>query len=86
MAGEWQDVTIEEIASKIAMGPFGSDIKTDNFVSAGVPVIRGGNLTSGRFYGDDFVFLTEEKADELANANAFPGDNVFTHPGTLGHV
>ena len=86
MAGEWQDVTIEEIASKIAMGPFGSDIKTDNFVSAGVPVIRGGNLTSGRFYGDDFVFLTEEKADELANANAFPGDIVFTHRGTLGQV
>lgn len=86
MAGEWKDLAIEEIAAKIAMGPFGSDIKTDNFVSSGVPVIRGGNLTSGRFYAADFVFLTEEKADELANANAFPGDIVFTHRGTLGQV
>ena len=86
MASEWMDVDIEQIASKIAMGPFGSDIKTDNFVSAGVPVIRGGNLTSGRFHGADFVFLTEEKADQLANANAFPGDLVFTHRGTLGQV
>ena len=86
MAVEWRNVSIEDIASKIAMGPFGSDIKTDNFVHAGVPVIRGGNLTSGRFHGAGFVFLTEEKADELANANAFPGDLVFTHRGTLGQI
>jgi type I restriction enzyme S subunit len=86
MAGEWSDVSIEDIATKIAMGPFGSDIKTDNFVPAGVPIIRGGNLTSGRFNGEEFVYLTEEKADELLNSNAYPSDVVFTHRGTLGQV
>lgn len=86
MASEWPIVRIEDIAEKIAMGPFGSDIKTDNFVRKGVPVIRGGNLTNGRFHGEGFVFLTEEKANDLANANAFPGDLVFTHRGTLGQV
>lgn len=86
MASEWRDVTIESIATRIAMGPFGSDIKTDNFVPSGVPVIRGGNLTDGRFNGTGFVFLTEEKANDLANANAFPGDIVLTHRGTLGQV
>lgn len=86
MTGEWVDATIESIASRIAMGPFGSDIKTDNFVAAGVPIIRGNNLTSGRFRAEGFVFLMESKADELANANAFPGDLVFTHRGTLGQV
>jgi type I restriction enzyme S subunit len=67
------------------MGPFGSDIKTDNFVPDGVPVIRGGNLTNG-FVDENFVYLTEAKADQLANANAFPGDIVITHRGTLGQV
>jgi type I restriction enzyme, S subunit len=86
MAGDWEEVTVESIASRIAMGPFGSDIKTDNFVPSGVPVIRGNNLTSGRFRAADFVFLTEDKADQLANANAYPGDLVFTHRGTLGQV
>jgi type I restriction enzyme S subunit len=86
MASEWRDVTIESIATRIAMGPFGSDIKTDNFVPSGVPVIRGGNLTGGRFNGTGFVFLTEEKANDLANANAFPSDIVLTHRGTLGQV
>jgi len=86
MAGEWRDVSIESIASRIAMGPFGSDIKTDNFVRSGVPVIRGGNLNSGRFHSEDFVFLTEQKADELLNANAYPDDLVFTHRRTLGQI
>jgi type I restriction enzyme S subunit len=69
------------------MGPFGSDIKTDNYVSSGVPIIRGGNLTSGRFNPDaGFVYLTKEKADSLGKANAYPDDVLITHRGTLGQV
>jgi len=44
---DWGVVRIEEIADRIAMGPFGSRITTDNFVDSGVPVIRGGNLVNG---------------------------------------
>ena len=86
MEHNWQCYSIEEISERIAMGPFGSDIKTDNFVAHGVPIIRGVNLNSGRFNGDSFVYLTEEKANQLSSANAFPGDIVFTHRGTLGQV
>jgi type I restriction enzyme S subunit len=82
---EWEISNLGTVVQRIAMGPFGSDIKTDNFVSDGVPVIRGGNLTDG-FVDRDFVFLTEAKADQLANANAFPGDLVITHRGTLGQI
>lgn len=82
----WITTTIASIAVSLAMGPFGSDIKSSNFVEKGVPVIRGGNLAGGKFHDDDFVYLTEEKADSLKNSNAFPGDIVFTHRGTLGQV
>jgi type I restriction enzyme S subunit len=82
---EWRVLTIGELAHRIAMGPFGSDIKRENFISEGVPVIRGGNLTDG-FVDEDFVYLSEAKADQLKNANAFPGDVVITHRGTLGQV
>jgi type I restriction enzyme S subunit len=87
---EWRTTTIDEIKapipSSLAMGPFGSNIKTDNFVPDGVPIIRGGNLNAGRFNEDNFVYLTEEKANELKSSNAFPLDIVFTHRGTLGQV
>jgi type I restriction enzyme, S subunit len=81
----WRIARVEALCSRIAMGPFGSDIKTDNFVDAGVPVIRGANLTNG-FIDDGFVYITDGKADELRNANAYPDDIVITHRGTLGQV
>jgi type I restriction enzyme S subunit len=68
------------------MGPFGSNIKTDNFRSSGVPVIRGVNISKGRFNPEEFVFISEEKADSLKSANVFADDIIFTHRGTLGQV
>lgn len=70
----------------IAMGPFGSNIKAENFVSDGVPVIRGTNMNYSRFVDGKFVFLTEKKADELISSNCKPDDIVFTHRGTIGQV
>ncbi|MFA7257391.1 MAG: restriction endonuclease subunit S [Kiritimatiellales bacterium] len=70
----------------IAMGPFGSNIKAENFVEYGVPVIRGTNLNYAKYVGGDFVYLTEEKADDLLGSNCKAGDLVFTHRGTIGQV
>ena len=81
----WQIRSLGDVCLRVSMGPFGSDIKTDNFVPRGVPIVRGGNLRGG-FVDDGFVYLSEEKATELKNANAFPGDIVITHRGTLGQV
>jgi type I restriction enzyme, S subunit len=41
MAGEWQKAKIEDVAKKVAMGPFGSSIKVATFLSSGVPIISG---------------------------------------------
>ena len=81
----WVEKRLGDVCSRVAIGPFGSDITTDNFVEEGVPVIRGGNLKEG-FVDEGFVYLTETKADQLKNANAFPDDIILTHRGTLGQV
>lgn len=83
-------VKLESLAAPVhgafAMGPFGSKIKSENFVADGVPVIRGGNLVGGRLVESGFVFLTRDKATELSKSKAVPGDIVITHRGTLGQV
>jgi len=85
--GEWQSVRIEDIAKKIAMGPFGSNIKVETFVPTGVPIISGQHLHGSRLdESPSFNFITEEHAERLANSNVFPGDVVFTHAGTIGQV
>lgn len=83
---EWRAVKLSDVAIKFAMGPFGSNIKAENFTNHGIPVIRGTNLNFSRFVDGDFVYLTEEKADQLKSSNCFPGDVVLTHRGTLGQV
>ena len=67
------------------MGPFGSRIKAENFVSEGVPVIKGGNL-NGDLDSSAFDFLTPQKAAELSTSIARRLDLVITHRGTLGQV
>ncbi len=90
MASKWEMTTLGQIAAptprSVAMGPFGSNIKKDNYKPFGVPVIRGFNLATEKFYNDDFVFLSEAKADELKGSNAFSDDIVFTAQGTVGQV
>lgn len=90
MSSEWQEHTFEQLKSPIksafAMGPFGSNIKAENFISSGVPVIKGGNL-NGTYLRDVFTdFLSEEKAAELTSSKARVLDIVITHRGTLGQV
>jgi type I restriction enzyme, S subunit len=68
-------------------GPFGSELTTRDYVSEGIPVIRGNNLARwGKFHDDDFVFVKEEKAAALQSNLAYPGDLIFTQRGTLGQV
>lgn len=72
----------------IISGPFGSNISSKYFVSTGIPVIRGNNLTLSseiKFKDTGFVFVTSEKAKEL-NCYAHKGDLIFTAAGTIGQV
>lgn len=80
-----QTVLLGDLIEDVAMGPFGSNLKTDNFIASGVPVIRGGNLYEQKV-GGEFVFVSEEKAQSLKRSLAYPNDIVITHRGTLGQV
>ena len=88
---KWISTTLEKIClpqkGAIISGPFGSNISSKYFVESGIPVIRGNNLSLSldKFYDSGFVFVTDEKADEL-NCYAVEGDLIFTAAGTIGQV
>ncbi|MEF1339018.1 restriction endonuclease subunit S, partial [Vibrio rotiferianus] len=90
MGSEWTKVSIESIQANekgaIAIGPFGSRLKSDNYVESGVPVIRGTNVTGGPTFEGDFVYITEEKADTLGSCNVYKNELVFPHRGSIGEV
>ncbi|MBR4255199.1 MAG: restriction endonuclease subunit S [Lentisphaeria bacterium] len=86
MKHEFQTCRIADIAEKVAMGPFGSNIKVETFVPAGVPIISGAHLKGFYLEENDFNFITEEHAQRLKNSIVYPDDIIFTHAGNVGQV
>jgi len=86
MGGEWEYRPIDEVADKVAMGPFGSSIKVSTFVTEGVPIISGQHLNETQVQDGENNFITHAHAEQLRNANVFRGDVIFTHAGNIGQV
>ena len=83
---DYKTYKIADLIDEIAMGPFGSNIKVECFVDKGVPVLNGSNLDGFVLSEKEFRYVTAAKADSLKKANAFRGDIVITHRGTLGQI
>ena len=89
MADEWRRVRAADVAIRTAAGPFGSAISCKFFCDAGVPVIRGSNLSQEigvRLNDEGLVFLQPEKAADFSRSVAMRGDLVFTCWGTIDQV
>lgn len=83
---EWPTATILDVAKKVAMGPFGSNIKISTFVPEGVPIISGNHLRGYFLEEPEFNYITEEHAERLKNSIVFSHDLIFTHAGNIGQV
>ena len=83
---KYKTYKIKDLINEISMGPFGSNIKVECFVDSGIPVLNGSNLTGFALNDNSFRYVTPEKADSLGKANAYRGDIVITHRGTLGQI
>ena len=83
---QWPKMTIGDIAEKVAMGPFGSNIKVSTFVEKGIPIIRGNHLRNYFLEEPSYNYITEDHASKLKNSIVYPKDIVFTHAGNIGQV
>ena len=83
---DWDCLQAIEVIDEISMGPFGSDITVSNFVSSGVPVLNGYNVSQIMLIDKFQNFVTPKKAKKLKKAVAHRGDIIVTHRGTIGQV
>lgn len=85
---EWDVAPFETFASPqrpfLKTGPFGSSLKGEHWVDEGVPVITIGALGEGRFTESELLFISEQKARELAAYAVQPGDIVFSRVADVG--
>jgi len=89
-SSRWAIATIDDIkgdeSGSVAIGPFGSRMKSDLYVADGVPVIMGRNLSDTRSFKGPFVFVSDATADGLRSSIVHAGDLVFPHRGSIGSV
>ena len=63
---------------EISDGPFGSNLKSSDYVDSGVRVVRLENIGSLKFIEDKESFVTEEKYELLKRHSVTTGDIVFS--------
>lgn len=72
------------ISIQVVDGPFGSDLKVDEYVSEGIPLIRVSNCRTGEIRLDEeMVFISPEKHMELIRSEVLPGDVLLTKAGAI---
>ena len=67
-------------------GPFGSALKKDEYVAAGIPVWTMNNVGANEFIEDGCLYITPQKFEELAAYNAQNGDILISRAGTVGRM
>ena len=67
-------------------GPFGMMLKKNEHTESGVPVLGIENIGQGKFVAGNKIFVTEQKAYELASFEVEPADVIISRSGTVGEI
>ncbi len=78
--GEWENKKLIDMVGKrgIFDGPFGSNLKTSDYVNKGVRVVRLENVGVLHFIQEKESYISEEKYHTLLNHTVFEGDVIFS--------
>ncbi len=71
-------ISLHSLSDRIFDGPFGSNLKTADYVSEGVRVVRLENLKDGWFDDSKQSFITEEKYAAISNHTVYPSDLIMS--------
>lgn len=74
----WKIVELREVVERISGGSFGSNLKSIDYVSEGVRVIRLDNIGEMEFGNDYKTFVTPEKYETIINHTVGKGDIIFS--------
>lgn len=78
LPNSWTHTRLVEITSKVSDGPFGSNLKSSDYVGEGVRVIRLENIKNLYFEDSKKSFVTAEKYEILKKHTVLPDDIIFS--------
>ena len=79
---EWRETTLGNVA-KIQTGPFGSQLKNEQYITGGTPVVTVEHINNFRVVDFDYPSVTDEDKTRLSRYTLDAGDIVFTRVGSV---
>jgi type I restriction enzyme, S subunit len=83
---EWKAIELGDVADpsqrwSFTGGPFGSNLKSSDYIDEGIRIIQLQNIGDGEFKDNYEIHTSAEKADELVSCNIYPGDLILSKMG-----
>lgn len=85
-SSKWDVKSLKKISNRIVDGPFGSQLKVEEYANEGIPLIRVKDVKNEELQEDDFVFITKEKQEQLKRSKVNPKDVILTKAGSIGNA
>lgn len=85
MREDWVECTFNELVvdpkKDFVDGPFGSNLKSEEYKQSGIPVLRIQNIKANRFINKNIIYVSEEKFEEIKRHSFISGDLIITKLG-----
>ena len=79
---KWKETELQEVA-EVQTGPFGSQLKNEQYVTGGTPVITVEHVKDFKIIDFDYPSITENDRNRLSKYLLKSGDIVFTRVGSV---
>ncbi|MFI3217527.1 MAG: restriction endonuclease subunit S [Methylococcales bacterium] len=79
---EWRECKLGEIA-EVQTGPFGSQLKNEQYITGGTPVVTVEHINNFRIGDFDYPSVTNEDKERLSRYLLNEGDIIFTRVGSV---
>ncbi len=80
----WEFLTLSEVASRIQIGPFGTQLHKQDYITNGIPLINPSHIKHSKIVPDINLSISEEKYTELSNYVLKKGDTILGRRGEMG--
>lgn len=79
---EWKEIELGEVAH-VQTGPFGSQLKNEQYITGGTPVVTVEHIKDFRIIDFDYPSITNEDKERLSKYLMKEGDILFTRVGSV---
>ncbi len=81
---DWRSSVLADVAERIQIGPFGTQLHKSDYISNGIPIINPTHIQASRIICDSDFTVAQKKYKELGNYVLLENDIIMGRRGEMG--